>query len=60
MHAYTVYTPIGEKGWCSIRYDPYVHHMQASKCAGKRATLPLKPMGRVTQSPKLGQSVLKL
>ena len=31
--------------------------MQASKCAGERTTLALKPMGRVTQSPRQGQSV---
>ena len=34
-----------------------VHYMQTSKCAGERTTLALKPMGRVTQSPKQGQSV---
>ena len=28
--------------------------MQASECAGERTTLALKPMGRVTQSPKRG------
>ena len=28
-----------------------------SECAGERTTLALKPMGRVTQRPKYGQSV---
>ena len=31
--------------------------MQASKSAGKRTALALKPMGRVTQSPHEGKSV---
>ena len=31
--------------------------MQASKSANERMTLTLKPMGRVSQSPKYGQSV---
>ena len=47
VHAYTVYTPIGGKGRCSTRRDPWVHRTQASKCAGERTTLALKPMGRV-------------
>ena len=52
VHAYAVYTPISGKDRSSTRRDPWVHHTQASECAGERTTLPLKPMGRVTQSPK--------
>ena len=29
-----------------------VRCVQASKCAGERTTLALKPMGKVTRSPK--------
>ena len=42
----------------TLRFTACKHaSMQASKCAGERTTLALKPMGRVTQGPKQGQSV---
>ena len=57
IHAYTVYTPIGEKGRCRTRCDLKEHSMQARKSAGKISTLDLKPMRKETQSPKQKQSV---
>ena len=38
-------------------HGPQVHHTQARKSAFKGTALALKSMGRVTRSPKLGQSV---
>ena len=54
IHAYTMNTPIGEKGRCSTRSDLEVHHMQASKCADERTTLALKTHGEGHMKSKLG------
>ena len=55
IHAYIVYTPIAGKGRCRHQTWPLGSlHLEASKCAGERTTLALKPMGRVSIKSKIG------
>ena len=46
------YTPLYSEAGVALRGGSQGHLTQASKDAGERPTLALKPMGTATQSPK--------